>query len=86
MASGGLVRGVPGGEEARVRATLQAIMPYELHGTRYYQVVYTPEGGAPQQARLSWEMVDEDLRPGEAVEVRAILGIVDSIRRAEVSP
>jgi hypothetical protein len=66
-----------------MRATLQAIMPYELHGTRYYQVVYVPDGGAPQQARLSWDMVDADLQPGEVVEVNAILGIVDGVRRVK---
>jgi hypothetical protein len=60
---------------------VQAVMPYELHGTRYYQVIYIPEGGQPQQARLSWDMVDADLQAGETVEVRAILGIVDSVRR-----
>jgi hypothetical protein len=64
-----------------MRATVQAVMPYELHGTRYYQVIYIPEGGQPQQARLSWDMVDADLQAGETVEVRAILGIVDSVRR-----
>lgn len=65
-----------------MRATLQAIMPYELHGTRYYQVVYLPEGGADlQQARLSHDMVDEDLQAGETVEVTAILGVVESVRR-----
>jgi hypothetical protein len=67
-----------------MRATVQAVMPYELHGTRYYQVIYTPEGGQPQQARLSWDMVDADLQPGDTVEVRAILGIVDSVRRVPV--
>ena len=67
-----------------MRATVQAVMPFELHGTRYYQVIYLPDGAAaPQQARLSHDMVDADLRPGEAVEVHAILGVVDGIRRAK---
>lgn len=66
-----------------MRATVQAVMLFELHGTRYYQVVYLPEGAlAPQQARLSHDMVDADLRPGETVEVHAILGVVDGVRRA----
>lgn len=65
-----------------MRATIQAVMPFELHGTQYYQVVYLPEGAAAaQQARLSHDMVDAGLRPGEAVEVHAILGVVDGIRR-----
>lgn len=65
-----------------MRATVQAVMPFELHGTRYYQVIYLPDGApAPQQARLSHDMVDPDLRPGESVEVHAILGVVDGVRR-----
>ncbi len=69
-----------------MHATVQAVMPFELHGTRYYQVIYVPEGaGAAQQARLSHDMVDADLRPGEAVEVHAILGVVDGIRRVPAS-
>ena len=67
-----------------MRATVQAVMPFELHGTRYYQVIYLPDGAAaPQQARLSHDMVDADLRPSEAIEVHAILGVVDGIRRAK---
>ncbi len=66
-----------------MRATVQAVMPYELHGTRYYHVIYVPDGAAaPQQARLSHDMVDADLHPGETVDVHAILGVVDAIRRA----
>jgi hypothetical protein len=65
-----------------MRAHLQAVMPYELHGTRYYQLVLVPEGEQrPQQARLSHEMVYADPRPGDTVEVHAILGIVDRIER-----
>lgn len=66
-----------------MRATVQAVMPFELHGTRYYQVIYLPDGAvAPQQARLSHDMVDAGLRPGETVDVHAILGVVDGVRRA----
>lgn len=66
-----------------MRATVQAVMPFELHGTRYYQIIYMADGAAgAQQARLSHDMVDADLQPGEAIEVHAILGVVDGIRRA----
>ena len=66
-----------------MRATVQAVMPFELHGTRYYQVIYLPDGAvAPQQALLSHDMVDAGLRPGETVDVHAILGVVDGVRRA----
>ena len=65
-----------------MRATIPAVMPYELHGTRYYQLVLIPEGQQrPQQARLSHDMVYADPRAGDTVEVHAILGIVDRVQR-----
>jgi hypothetical protein len=67
-----------------MRATLQAVMPYELHGTPYFQIVFVPEGEQrPQQARLSHDMVYTNPQAGDAVEVHAILGIVDRIRKAD---
>jgi len=67
-----------------MRAELQAVMPYELHGTRYYQLIYLPDGQEQsQQARLSHDMVYADPRPGDAIEVHAILGIVDRIDRVD---
>jgi hypothetical protein len=67
-----------------MRATLQAVMPYELHGTRYYQLIIMPEGGPrPMQARLSHEMILGDPQIGDTVEVHAILGIVDRVTRVE---
>ena len=70
-----------------MRATLQAVMPYELHGTRYYQIVFVPDGEhRPQQARLSHDMVYPDPQPGDAVDVHAILGIVDRMQRVSAEP
>jgi hypothetical protein len=67
-----------------MRATLQAAMPYDLHGVRHYQVIFLPEGAdQPRQARLSHDMLYPDPQPGDTVEVHALLGIVDRITRLE---
>lgn len=67
-----------------MRATLRAVMPYDLHGLRHYQLVFVPEsGGEARQARLSHDMVYADPRPGDAIEVHALLGIVDRVTLAE---
>jgi len=59
-------------------------MPYELHGTPYYQLVLMPvDGPQPIQARLSRDMVEGDLREGDLVEVHSILGVVDRVSRIE---
>lgn len=67
-----------------MRATLQAVMPYDLHGTRYYQLIYTPEGALePRRARLSHDMVYADPRPGDTIDVHAILNVVDRVTKVE---
>ena len=65
-----------------MQATIQAVQPYELHGTRYFRLIYVPDGEEqPREARLSHDMVYADPSPGDRVEVHALLGIVDQVRR-----
>ena len=67
-----------------MRATLQAVMPYDLHGTRYWQLIFTPDGSEQaQQARLSHDMVYPDPRPGDTIEVHAILSVIDHVSKVE---
>lgn len=67
-----------------MRATLRAVMPYDLHGVRHYHLVFVAaDSDRPQQARLSHDMVYPDPRPGDDVEVHALLGIVDRVTRVE---
>lgn len=66
-----------------MRAILQAVQPYELHGVLYYQLQYAGEDGQPRQARLSHDMTYKQPAPGDHVEVHAILGIVDRVTRVE---
>lgn len=67
-----------------MEATIQAVRPYELHGVGYYQLVYTLDTDSrPREARLPGEMVYADPQPGDRVDVHAILGIVDAVRRIE---
>ncbi len=73
--------------EVSVEATIQAARRYELHGVVYYQLLYTVDPDPrPREARLSHEMVYADPQPGDRVDVHAILGIVDAIRRIEPPP
>ncbi len=77
---------VRGGERPRLQAgTIAAVRPYELHGTRYYAVLYQLDGdpSGAREARLSFEMIYDDPRPGDRVLVQRILGVVDRITRAD---
>ena len=75
-----------GGERPKPEAgVIVDVRPYELHGTRYFAVLYRlatdPEGGA-REARLSFDMIYGDPRPGDRVLIESVLGVVDRMSRA----
>ena len=67
------------------QGTVQAVQPYQLHGTLYYRLLVLLDGeSTPRDLRLSHDMAYPEPAPGDRVEVHAILGIVDGVRRVEV--
>ena len=65
-----------------MQATVHAVQPYELHGTRYYAIRYVVEGEQQvREARLSHDMAYADPQPGDRVDVHALLGIVDRVTK-----
>ena len=67
-----------------MQATIQAAQPYELHGIRYYRLLYVVDGEQQlREARLSHDMAYPDPDAGDRVDVHAILGIVDRVTRLE---
>ncbi len=66
--------------------TILQVRPYELHGTRYFAVFYRlDDAPEPREARLSFDMIYDDPRPGDQVLVASVLGVVDRIQRREAS-
>ncbi|MHB8377408.1 MAG: hypothetical protein ACYDEB_10700 [Dehalococcoidia bacterium] len=66
--------------------TILQARPYELHGTRYFAVLYRLDAEPePREARLSFDMIYDDPRPGDAVLVESVLGVVDRMQRREAS-
>ena len=77
---------VRGGERPKGQpAVIVDVRPYELHGTRYYALLYRldtdPPDGA-REARVSFEMIYADPAPGDRVLVQAIVGVVDRVTKA----
>ena len=69
-----------------MQATIQAVQAYDLHGVLYYRLRYVIDGEQqPRDARLSHDMAYAEPQPGDRVEVHALLGIADQIRRIEGS-
>ena len=81
--SGKFVRG--GQRPAGRPATILQVRAYELHGTRYFAVQYALEGetDAPRETRLSHDMIYGEPKPGDAVLVESVLGVVDRMTRRE---
>lgn len=78
---------VRGGEPARaVPGTILQLRPYELHGTRYYAVLYRLDSDpdtAAREARVSAEMIYGGAQPGDRVRIRSVLNVVDRIEKGE---
>lgn len=75
---------VRGGERLRPQAgEIIGVRPYELHGTRYFAVLYRLDAspGEGREARLSFDMIYDDPRPGDRVLVESVLGVVDRMSR-----
>ena len=75
-----------GGERPPGRpGTILQLRPYELHGTRYFAVLYRLDAEPDQarEARVSFEMIYDDPQPGDAVLIESVLGVVDRVQRRE---
>lgn len=57
------------------------VRPYELHGTRYFAVLFRLDAAPaqPREARLSFDMIYDDPQPGDRILVESVLGVVDRI-------
>jgi hypothetical protein len=61
------------------------VRPYELHGTRYFAVLYRFDADGDQtrrEARLSFDMIYDAPQPGDRVLIESVLAVVDRIQRA----
>jgi hypothetical protein len=65
---------------------LLEVEPYLLHGVQYYRLLIEwSEDHLParREARVSYDVIYEEPRVGDEVEVVAILNIVDKIIKAD---
>jgi hypothetical protein len=74
---------VRGGERPKPQpGTIVDLRPYELHGTRYYAVLYQLDGDAARrEARLSFDMIHAGPQAGDRVLIQQIVGVVDRMSR-----
>ncbi|MEX0783725.1 MAG: hypothetical protein WD557_13855 [Dehalococcoidia bacterium] len=62
---------------------LATVEPYEIHGTRYFRIAYAlkDEPDKMFQGRLAAESIYKGAQPGDRVEVRMLLGVIDDVKK-----
>lgn len=61
---------------------LQEVFPVSIHGTIFYDLVYTHEGEAhPRRARVGAESVYANPRPGDLVKVSYLMNVATGVEQ-----
>jgi hypothetical protein len=66
-----------------MEAIIAAVQPYEIHGSRYYRIAYasTDDPDRVTEAGVAAESIYTDPQPGDRVEIRTLLGVVDEVKK-----
>jgi len=66
-----------------MEAILAAVQPYEIHGTRYFRIAYASADDPDRLAegRVAAEGIYQDPQPGDRVDIRTLLGIIDEVKK-----
>jgi hypothetical protein len=69
---------------ARKEAVLQQLRAIEIHGLRFYDIVFTctdPPGEEPEVARVGNEMIYPGAQPGDRILVEKIANVVSRVQK-----
>jgi hypothetical protein len=68
-----------------MEAILAAAEPYEIHGTRFYRIAWVTADDPDRvsQGRIAREGMYANPQPGDRVEIRVLLGVLDSVTKLE---
>jgi hypothetical protein len=66
-----------------VEAILASVQPYDIHGTRYFRIAYALKDDPDRvtEGRVAVESIYRDPKPGDRVEIRMLLGIIDDVKK-----
>jgi hypothetical protein len=66
-----------------MEAILTAVQPFEIHGTRYYRIAYAANNDPQQvtEGRVAAEGIYTDPQPGDLVDIRILLGVIDEVKK-----
>ncbi|MEO6045405.1 MAG: hypothetical protein ABIQ47_16010 [Tepidiformaceae bacterium] len=66
-----------------MEAILAAVQPYDIHGTRYLRIAYAAKDDPDRvtEGRVALESIYKDPQPGDRVEIRLLLGVIDDVKK-----
>jgi hypothetical protein len=66
-----------------MEAILADAQPYEIHGTRYWRIAYARKDDPDRvtEGRVAAEGIYKDPQPGDRVEIRLLLGVIDEVKK-----
>jgi hypothetical protein len=68
-----------------MEAILAAIEPYTIHGTPYFRILYATRDQPDRmtEGRVAAEGMYRGAQPGDRVDIRILLGVIDEVRKLE---
>lgn len=68
-----------------MEAILAVVEPYEIHGTRYYRIVYAraDQPDSMFDGRVAAESIYKGAQAGDRVVIRMLLGVIDDVSKVE---
>jgi hypothetical protein len=64
------------------KAILGGASTFEIHGQKYYDILYELEGGERGKARLGPEVIYADPKSGDRVVLHFVMGMVTKVEKA----
>ncbi|MGB4863217.1 MAG: hypothetical protein WBO97_12210 [Tepidiformaceae bacterium] len=68
-----------------MEAILAAIQPYDIHGTPYFRIAYALKDVPDKvtEGRVAAEGIYKGAKPGDRVDIRMLLGVIDEVKKLE---
>ena len=68
-----------------MEAILAAVQPYDIHGTPYFRIAFATKENPDRvtEGRVAAEGIYKNPQPGDRVEIRMLLGVIDDVRKID---
>ncbi|MBI2766686.1 MAG: hypothetical protein HYX53_12360 [Chloroflexi bacterium] len=68
-----------------MEAILAAIQPYDIHGTRYFKILYATKDQPDRmtEGRVAAEGIYRGAQPGDRIDIRFLLGVIDEVTKLD---